>query len=156
MGLRGLFLDSWTLGFNPEAEITAVPVWVRFPNLPLHLWGKSTLMDIGNKLGCYLDSADPKGGQFRCSRICVEVKLEKGLSKALKLTLRDWSHIQELDYEQIPFKCNFCHVYGHFAKSCPKLAESQKTTTPPAPKDTEFQTVISRRRPPRRKEPQAS
>ena len=88
--------------------------------------------------------------------ICVEVNLEKGLLEALKLTLGDWSHIQELDYEQIPFKCNFCHVYGHFAKSCPKLAESQKTTTPLAPKDTEFQTVINGRRPPRRKEPQAS
>ena len=121
MGSRGLFLAPWSLGFNPEAEITAAPVWVRLPNLPLHLWGKSTLIDIGNKLGCYLDTAEPKGGQYRCAHICIEVNLEKGLPVALKLTLGDWSHIQELDYDQIPFKCNFCHVYGHFAKSCPSL-----------------------------------
>ena len=37
MGLRGLFFAPWTLGFNPEAEITTAPVWVRLPNLPLHL-----------------------------------------------------------------------------------------------------------------------
>ena len=37
MGSRGLFLAPWTLGFNLEAEITAAPVWVRLPHLPLHL-----------------------------------------------------------------------------------------------------------------------
>ena len=87
MGSKGLFLAPWTLGFNLEAEITTAPVWVRLPHLPLHLWGKSSLADISNKLGHYLDSADPKGGQFSCARICVEVNLEKGLPKALKLTL---------------------------------------------------------------------
>ena len=124
MGSRGLFLAPWTLGFNPETKITVAPVWVRLPHLPLHLWGKISLADIGNKLGRYLDSADPKGGQFTCAYICVEVNLEKGLPEAPKLTLGEWSHIQELDYEQIPFKCNYCHVYGHFAKRCPKLSES--------------------------------
>ena len=87
MGLRGIFLAPWTLGFNPEAEITTAPIWVRLPHLPLHIWGKISLADISNKLGRYLDSGDPKGGQFTCSRICVEVNLKKGLPEALKLTL---------------------------------------------------------------------
>jgi len=147
MGSRGLYLAPWTLDFNPEAEITAAPVWVRLPHLPLHLWGKSTREDIGNKLGRYLDSADPKGDQYTCARICVEVNLEKGLPEAIKLTLGDWSHIQELDYEQIPFKCLHCHAYGHFAKSCPKASEAAGPD-----KGDEFQTVTNRRRPPRRKE----
>jgi hypothetical protein len=43
MGARGLFLAPWTLDFNPGAEITAAPVWVRLPHLPLHLWGKRSL-----------------------------------------------------------------------------------------------------------------
>jgi len=148
MGSRGLFLAPWTLDFNPEAEITAAPVWVRLPHLPLHLWGKSSLKDIGNKLGRFLESAEPKGDLFTCARICVEVNLEKGLPEAIKLTLGDWSHIQELDYEQIPFKCLHCHVYGHFAKSCPKASEVAGPD-----KADEFQTVTNRRRPPRRKEP---
>jgi len=148
MGARGLFLAPWTLDFNPDAEITAAPVWVRLPRLPLHLWGKNSLKDIGNKLGRFLESADPKGDQFTCARICVEVNLEKGLPEAIKLTLGDWSHIQELDYEQIPFKCLHCHAYGHFAKSCPKASEAAG----PA-KGDEFQTVTNRRRAPRRKEP---
>ena len=99
--------------------------------------GGITLADNGNKLGHYLDIKKPKGVQFRCSHIYIEVNLEKGLSEALTLTLGYWSHIQELDYEKIPFKCNFFHVYDNFTKSCPKLVESQKTATPPAPKDTD-------------------
>jgi hypothetical protein len=37
-------------------------------------------------------------------RICVEVDLEKGLPEAIKLSLDDWTHIQKLDYEEIPFQ----------------------------------------------------
>ena len=35
----------------------------------------------------------------------------------------DWSHIQELDYEQLPFKCCHYHGYGHFARNCKKKAK---------------------------------
>jgi hypothetical protein len=150
MGSRGLFLAPWTLDFNPEAEITAAPVWVRLPHLPLHLWGPGSLEDIGNKLGRFLDSAEPKGDQFTCARICVEVNLEKGLPEAIKLSLGEWCHIQELDYEQIPFKCLRCHAYGHFARSCPKASEE------PGPvKEDDFQPVSNRRRQSRRKDPLA-
>ena len=135
MGSRGLFLAPWSLDFNPKAEITAAPVWVRLPHLPLHLWGKSSLADIGNKLGRFLDSAEPKGEQYSCARICVEVNLEKGLSEALQLTVGEWSHIQELDYEHIPFKCLYFHVYGHFVKRCPKAKEM---VTPPLAKVADF------------------
>jgi hypothetical protein len=144
MGSRGLFLAPWTLDFNPRAKITAAPVWVRLPHLPLHLWGKRSLKDIGNKLGHYLDSVVPKGDQFTCARICVEFNLEKGLPKSIKLSLGEWCYIQELDYEQIPFKCLRCHAYGHFTKSCPKASEE------PGPvKEDDFHPVSNRRRQPR-------
>ena len=51
--------------------------------------------------------------------------LEVGLPKMIKLTVTDWSHVQELDYEQLPFKCRHCHGYGHFARSCKKKAEEE-------------------------------
>jgi hypothetical protein len=148
MGARGLFLAPWTLDFNPRAEITAAPIWVRLPHLPLHLWGRRSLEDIGNKLGRFLDSVAPKGDQFTCARICVEVNLEKGLPEAINLSLGEWFHIQELDYEKIPFKCLRCHAYGHFAKSCPKVSGE------PGPvKEDDFQPVSNRRKQPRRKAP---
>ena len=148
MGSRGLFLAPWTIDFHLGDEITTAPVWVRLPHLPLHLWGKGSLEDIGNKLGRFLDSAEPKGDQFTCARICVEVNLEKGLPEAINLSLGDWCHLQELDYEQIPFKCLRCHAYGHFARNCPKAPEE-----PGLAKEEDFQPVINRRRQSRRKDP---
>ena len=63
--------------------------------------------------------------QYSCTRICVEVDLEIGLPEAIKLIVEDWSHVQELDYEQPPFKCRHCHGYGHFVRHCKKKVEDE-------------------------------
>jgi hypothetical protein len=125
MGPQGLYLNRWTPDFDPTMDIPkAVPVWVRLPNLPMHCWGEESLRAIGNGLGKYIDQADPKG-QYSFARICVEVDLEAGLPEAIKLTVKGWQHFQQLDYEQLPFKCRHCHEYGHFQRHCPKLQEPE-------------------------------
>ena len=43
----------------------------------------------------------------------------------MKLNVVKWSHIQEIDYEQIPFKCRHCHGYGHFARNCKKKLDEE-------------------------------
>jgi hypothetical protein len=56
----------------------------------------------------------------------VEADLEKGFPKAIqRLTLDNWSYIQQVDYEQLPFKCKVYHEYGHFAKTCPQTKKTQ-------------------------------
>ena len=126
MGPQGLYLNGWTPDFDPEADIPkAVPVWVRLPNLPMHCWNPKSLQTIGNALGKYIDMANPKD-QYACARLCVEVDLEAGLPEAINLTVGNWSHIQKLDYEQLPFKCRGCHEYGHFLRNCPKTPENQQ------------------------------
>ena len=37
--------------------------------------------------------------------------------------MADWSHIQELDYKQLPFKCHHCHGYGDFARNYKKKGD---------------------------------
>ena len=123
MGPQGLYLNKWTPDFDPTQDVpSAVPVWVRLPHLPLHCWNPKSLQIIGNTLGKYIDQA-PRKDQYSCARICVEVDLEEGLPEAINLTAAGWTHVQELDYEQLPFKCRHCHGYGHFAKHCKKKAE---------------------------------
>ena len=48
---------------------------------------------------------------------------EKGLPEAVNLFMDGWEHMQKVDYEQLPFKCNKCHEYGHFVKHCPKVVQ---------------------------------
>ena len=52
--------------------------------------------------------------------------LEVGLPEAINLIVEDWSHVQELDYEQLPFKCRHCHGYGHFSRSCKKKLSKRR------------------------------
>ena len=56
--------------------------------------------------------------QYAYARICVEVDLEAILPEAIKLIVGNWYHYQNLDYEQLPFKCRGCHEYGHFYRNC--------------------------------------
>ena len=131
MGPIGMYLNKWDLSFNPEKDIPkAVPVWVKLPHLPLHCWNDEDFRTIGNTLGKYVDKSEPKAPMFSCARICVEVDLEKGLPESIMLSLDGWSHLQTVDYEQIPFKCKYCHEYGHFAKFCPKKPEKPSPENP--------------------------
>ena len=79
-----------------------------------------------------MEKSEPKAPMFSCARIYVEVDLEKGLPEAIMLSIDGWNHLQIVDYEQIHFKCKFCHEYGHFAKSCPKKPEKPITDSLPS------------------------
>ena len=126
MGTQGLYLNRWTLSFDPASEVPKdVPVWVRLPNLPIHCWNPTSLQAIGNGLGRYIDRVEPRD-QYSCVWIYVEVDLEVGLPEAIKLKVSDWHHFQNLDYEQLLFKCRGCHEYGHFQSNCPKNSPTEK------------------------------
>ena len=85
MDTRGLYLNRWTLDFDPEMDVpSAVPVWVRLPHLPLHCWVDDSVKAIVNALGKYIDRCEPKENMHACAKICVEVDLGKGLPKAIK------------------------------------------------------------------------
>ena len=125
MGPQGLYPNKWTPDFDANQDIPSdVHVWVRFSHLSLHCWNSGSLEAIGNTLQKYIDRDDCRD-QYTCARICVEVDLEVGLHEAINLTIADWSYVQELYYEQLPFKCIFCHGYGHFARTRKKKIEEE-------------------------------
>ena len=47
------------------------------------------------------------------------------MREEIKSTIVEWSHIQDLDYKQVPFKCRHCHGYGYFARNCKKKSEEE-------------------------------
>ena len=103
MGPQGIYLNKWTLDFDPTQDFpSAIPIWVRLPHLPLHCWNYESLEATGNKLGKYIEGVESKD-QYSCARFCVEVDLEIGFPEEINLSMARWSHIQDLDYEQLPF-----------------------------------------------------
>eukprot|EP00253_Pinus_taeda_P029321 PITA_29321 len=90
MDSRGLYLNKWTVDFDPELDVpSAVPIWVRLPHLPLHCWGDELVRAIGNVVGRFIDRSEPKDNMQACAHRCVEVDLDKGLPEAIKLKVDD-------------------------------------------------------------------
>ena len=50
-----MFLTHWTLGFDPDMEISVAPEWVKLPYLPIIFWDESFLKDIRNKQVHFID-----------------------------------------------------------------------------------------------------
>ena len=80
----------------------------------------------------------------------MEVDLEAGLPEAIKLKIKGWQHYQQLDYEQLPFKCRHCHEYDHFQRNCPKIQEIAKER---GKKADEGWHQTKRQRAPRKRDP---
>ena len=78
MGPRGLFLNKWSLGFDPNLDVpSVVTMWVNLRHLPMHFWNQDAFVEIGNSLVKYLDFVNSKEN-FSFARICIDVDLEVG------------------------------------------------------------------------------
>jgi len=121
----GLFMKPWNPSFDPSTTvITSTPVWVRLPNLPLHLWNFSLLKTIGNAIGKFYCrcSETKEHSRTTYSHICVEMDFNTGLPAEINLTSKDYVWNQKLDYESVLFRCRSYFETGHLAKNCPKAS----------------------------------
>jgi hypothetical protein len=129
-GSAGLFLTPWFSDFDPStAVITKIPIWVRLPNLPAHLWHISVFLAIADTLGRYLavDSSWKENGLYTYGRFCAEIDISKGLPDQINLKYGDFHWTQTLDYENTAFRCRHCHQTGHLQSSCPQHLDKKKT-----------------------------
>lgn len=95
MDTRGLYLNRWTIDFDPNLDVpNVVTVSVRLPHLPLHCWGDEFVKEIRNAIGKYIDRSEPKENMHTCARICVEVDFGKRLPEAVKIKVDQWIHVQ--------------------------------------------------------------
>jgi len=79
-GARGMYLNPWSIDFDLAEDIpTTIPVWEKLLRLPLSCWADHFLRVIGNVVGRYIDREEPKGGKLACTKICMQVDLEKSI-----------------------------------------------------------------------------
>ena len=111
-GSTRLFLTPWFPDFDPSsAVITKLPIWVRIPNIPAHLWNFVVFQGIGDTLGRYLamDTSRGEKGIYTFGRICAEIDISKGLPDQINLKVGDFHWTKTLDHENTSFRCHHCH-----------------------------------------------
>lgn len=115
-----LLLHEWKPGFNLKRDMLKnLPLWVKLPHLPLHLWGSKSLSKIGSAIGIPLVTDECNASKLRVSyaRILVEVDISKELVK--EITIKDCEGrklVQPVEYEWKPSFCDCCQAIGHKCK----------------------------------------
>ncbi|KAF8395518.1 hypothetical protein HHK36_019466 [Tetracentron sinense] len=108
-------------GLRMGAESSIVPVWVCFPNLPIHLFNDSAaLQSIGSIFWKVLkiDGATKSISRPSAERICIEIDLLKQNPDRFWLGLGTQGRWQTVEYEKKFLFCTQCKKLGHEESSC--------------------------------------
>nr|TKR98958.1 hypothetical protein D5086_0000197870 [Populus alba] len=120
--------------FSPS-DMYTIPVWVKFPNLPLKCWSIKCLSKIASVLGKPVQSDMLTASMARLSyaRVLVEVNLLSDLPYSIAVTLPNGSILQQqVVYETLPRFCKHCRKLGHLTSSCTKFQPSNVPSKPRA------------------------
>jgi len=113
-----LALHKWYIRYNPSNNL----IWVKLPNLPLEMWSKETLTQIGNSIGRFV-YVDPwcLGEKDKCiAWILIEKAYRGGFPDHIEIAWSDLKIKQRLDFWGIPFRCSTCHSTRHLIKNFPR------------------------------------
>ncbi|XP_015164056.1 uncharacterized protein [Solanum tuberosum] len=85
---RPIIMKPWVPEFNFKEEILiTIPLWVKFPNLPLNCWNAVVLSKIESSLGksLYADECTSQVNRISFARILVEMDITRPLRKMIKM-----------------------------------------------------------------------
>ena len=117
-------------------ELSSMPTWVRFPNLPLRCWNHLCLSKIASTIGKPVKCDDPTTLMTRVSyaRILIEVDLLSDLPSSINVILPNGTALQQqIVYESLPWFCRQCKSLGHSTLMCsngPKSRNKKRSHDP--------------------------
>ena len=109
---KPLVLRQWTIDSKFEKDkLLTIPIWVKFPNLPLRLWSLALMSRLASTLGkpLYMDEATTAGSQVDYARVCIEIEASFFFPR---YTHSEVDGIQEyiaVDYDWEPNHASFAH-----------------------------------------------
>ncbi|KAJ6874230.1 hypothetical protein NC651_032910 [Populus alba x Populus x berolinensis] len=123
--------------------MSRVPVWVRFPNLPLCYWSPSCLSPsclskIASVLGKPIQSDHMTSTLSRLSyaHVLVEIDLREDLQHFVEISLLSGPTLyQKAIYKALPKFYNYCNVIGNTRLLCSKAAASAVEAMVKAPNE---------------------
>ena len=148
---RPLVLRPMTKFFDFSCEeMSRVPVWVKFPSLPLCCWSPICLSKIASVIGkpIQCDQLTSNLSRMSYARVLVEIDLLEELRHTVEIALPDGPTLhQKVVYKTLPKYCNFCHVLGHSRLLCSKAAASTNKvhcSQPQSQDDVDRENVFNR------------
>ena len=120
---KPIIVKHWTPDFYFHKEVLRViPIWVRFPNLPLNCWTPDSLSRVGSLLGVPLFADECTTKQLRVSfaRILIELDVTKTLPSTVAIEDPNGRVIaQPVTYDWLPPFCKKCNRVGHMCADKP-------------------------------------
>ncbi|KAK4709754.1 hypothetical protein R3W88_004267 [Solanum pinnatisectum] len=106
MNNKPIIVKVWSAEFNFNKEVLqTVPIWVKYPNLPLSCWSQDSLSRISSGLGVplYADECTTKVERISFARVLVEMDVARELPKKLKMEDPNGRVFEQaVQYEWIP------------------------------------------------------
>ncbi|KAK1282622.1 hypothetical protein QJS10_CPB22g00516 [Acorus calamus] len=134
MDNRPFILQRWSPSVRMEQErLTSIPIWIKFPHLPVHLWTKECLGKLASAVGTplCLDTATQRGISISFARICVEIEANKCLPDSVCVNSKSGGReVFPIVYDWKPQACPHCHTFGHDGAMCSKKPLSLPSTDP--------------------------
>ncbi|XP_019261722.1 PREDICTED: uncharacterized protein LOC109239591 [Nicotiana attenuata] len=134
---RPMILKQWTPDFDCNAEfLTELPLWVKFPYLPMSCWSKDSLSRIASAIGVpkYVDKCTAKQTRISFARMLIEVNVTKTLPS--KITVMDPSRKTFQQGVIFEWKLEYCERCLMIDHNCDKQrrdnlkTEDHKQTRP--------------------------
>ena len=134
---RSIILRSWKPGMEMlNVQITSLPIWVKFFNIPLEYWTATSLGYIASAVGIplHLDTLTENHSRLSFARICIEVDVNYAFPKSALLNLGNGKYSTiRIEYPWVPQKCSHCKIFGHSQLRCQFVkvnVESGRSTCP--------------------------
>ncbi|XP_009603376.1 uncharacterized protein [Nicotiana tomentosiformis] len=112
-----IILKPWTPDFDFTEEFpTVMPLWVKFPKLPMSRWGVGSLSRIASVIGTpiFADECTAKQTRVFCARMLIELNVTKELpTEIMVMDPYGKKFLQAITYDWKPAYCDKYLVVGH-------------------------------------------
>ncbi|XP_024013050.1 uncharacterized protein LOC112087252 [Eutrema salsugineum] len=146
----GMVVFKWSpLAEEAQPELTSMPLWVTFKNVPRSLYSWAGLSFLTSPLGMpkklHLDTLWAKN--FDEAKVFVDVDLTKKLPNSFNFKLKNGKETcVNFEFPWLPPRCTLCGTWGHHNKEClagPGTKEIlRRPTSPKKAKQSQIPIVV--------------
>ena len=119
---RPFILRAWQPGMDMlNIQLSSIPIWVKFYNIPLEYWTNTSLGYIASVVGnpLHIDTLTENQSKLSFARICIEAGVDCEFPKSILLGLGNGKYSTiSIEYPWTPQCCSNCKLFGHTLAQC--------------------------------------